>query len=170
MKITTKQIVYVGIFSALVLIGTYINIVLPFAPQGGLIHFGTTVSVIAIIVGGKKIGTLSGTIGMTLFDVIGGWLIWAPATFIARLGLGYIMGSICELKKAKDNKLAYTIVGLILGGVWMILTYYVYEVIIYQNPIAALGSILANILQLVLAAGVGIPLGLAIQKYVKIDK
>ena len=169
MKFTVSEIVSVGILSCLVLIGSFINIMLPFASQGGLVHFGTTAAVIAIIVFGRRIGVLAGVIGMTLFDILGGWLIWAPATALARFGLGYIMGTIAFLNKKNGNSIIYNIIGLILGGLWMILIYYVFESFLYDNWIAALGSIPGNISQLILAALVGIPCGMLLKKYLKLD-
>lgn len=164
MKFNVKELTYIGVFSALVLVGSFINFIIPFAPQGGLVHLGTTVSVIAIIVSGRKIGTLSGTIGMTVFDIIGGWLIWAPGTFIARIGLGYIMGSICYKGNREGKSLFYNLLGLILGGLWMIFIYYIYEAIIYSNFITPIASISANILQLALAGVIGIPIGMILRR------
>lgn len=165
MKFSTKDIVYVGLLSCLVIIATFINIIIPLGGgQGALLHFGTTVSVIAVLVFGRRIGTLSGAIGMTLFDILGGWAIWAPATLISRLGLGYILGTLAFSNHRKANNWWYNFLGVILGGIFMIAIYYIYEVILYSNWIVALGSIPANALQLVLAIVVGFPLSFVLKK------
>ncbi|MDF9866516.1 putative membrane protein [Bacilli bacterium PM5-3] len=169
MKFKVSEIVSVGVLSCLVLIGSFINIMLPFASQGGLVHFGTTIAVISVVVYGRKVGTLSGAIGMSLFDILGGWLIWAPATAIARLGLGYIMGTISYAKEKNGKSYLYNLIGLICGGAWMVLVYYLFEAILYNNWIAPLGSIPGNVSQLVLAAVVGIPIGLILKKYIKVS-
>lgn len=165
MKFSTKDIVYIGLLSCLVIVATFINFVIPIGGgQGALVHLGTTVSVIAVLVFKTRIGTLSGAIGMTLFDILGGWAIWAPATLIARLGLGYILGK-CAFSNHRDaNNWWFNFLGLVLGGLFMIAIYYVYEAILYSNWIIALGSIPANVLQLVLALVIGFPLSFVLKK------
>lgn len=169
MKFKVNEIVYIGVLSGLVLIGTFINIMLPFASQGGLVHLGTPIAVIATIIYGRKIGTASGAIGMTIFDILGGWFIWAPATFVARLGLGYLLGSVAFSNNKNGDSFVYNLIGLILGGLWMILIYYLFEAILYNNWVAALGSIPGNATQLVLAAVIGIPIGMILKRYIKVN-
>ncbi|MDR3215336.1 MAG: ECF transporter S component [Bacilli bacterium] len=168
MKFTIKEISYIGLMTCLVLIGTYINIMLPFASQGGLVHLGTPIAIISIIVFGKKIGTISGALGMSIFDIMGGWLLWAPATFIARLGLGYLFAKVAYLKDA--NNYLINVLGLILGGAWMVLVYYIFESIVFNNWVLALGSIPGNCMQLVLSAIIGIPIGMLLKRHLKFNQ
>ncbi|MEG0283893.1 MAG: ECF transporter S component [Erysipelotrichales bacterium] len=165
MKFTTKDIVYIGIFSTLVMLGTFINFVVPFAPNGGLVHLGTTVSVIALIVAGPRVGTISGALGMTLFDILGGWAIWAPATFIGRYGLGFLMAKFAFKNEHRGESLKLNAIGLVVGGAWMVFVYYLYEAIIYSNFITPIASISANVLQLIVAAVIGLPLGKVLRKF-----
>lgn len=162
----TKEIVYIGIMSSLIIVATFINIVIPFG-QGGLVHLGTVVSVISVLVFNTKIGMWSGALGMTIFDIIGGWFIWAPATFVARIGLGYILGKFAYSHHHNANNWALNTTGLILGGLWMIAIYYFYEVIIYSNWIVPLGSIMANVAQIVLAFIIGFPISYILNRSVK---
>ena len=167
MKFKVSEIVSIGVLSCLVLIGTFINIQLPIASQGGLVHFGTAIAVIAVIVYGRKVGMLAGAIGMTLFDILGGWFLWAPATFVARIGLGFILGTIAYLNNKNGKSFLNNFIGLVAGGLWMVFVYYVFESVLYNNWIAAIGSIPGNVSQLVLAAVVGIPCGMLLKKYIK---
>lgn len=167
MKFNVKDIVYVGIVSGLVLVATFINFRLPFVSQGGLVHFGTAVSIIAILVFRTKIGMLAGAIGMGVFDIIGGYLVWAPATIIARLLLGFIFGKIAFCKNSEGNSILLNIIGLIIGGFVMILTYYLYEALIFSNWIVALSSVPGDVLQLIFSMIIGIPIGLFLKKYIK---
>ena len=54
-----------------------VNIRLPFAPNGGLIHLGNVPLFLAAIIFGKKTGALSGAFGMGLFDLFSGWKVVA---------------------------------------------------------------------------------------------
>ena len=65
----TQAIVVTAMCIALTYIFTaVVNIRLPFAPNGGLIHLGNVPLFLAAIIFGKKTGALSGAFGMGLFD------------------------------------------------------------------------------------------------------
>lgn len=170
MKFNVTQIVYIGLLTALTIIGTFINFILPLGSQGTLVHLGTAVSIIAILVFGKRVGTISSTLGMTIFDITGGWLIWAPGTFIARLGFGYIFSVFALDKQNIEKSFLMQVIGLTLGGLFMIFIYYIWEVLLYGNWIIALNSIPANILQVLIAFAVGFPASKLFNKAIKIDK
>ena len=73
-----------AVFIALTYVFTaFINIKLPIAANGGLIHLGNIPLFVAAIVFGWKTGMIAGGIGMALFDMISGfWTTWAPFTLI----------------------------------------------------------------------------------------
>ena len=92
-KNLVKNICYNGVLIALVLLATmFINIRLPISINGGLVHFGNVPLVVAAISFGKKKGAVAGAFGMGLFDVLCGWILWAPFTFIIRGIMGYVIG------------------------------------------------------------------------------
>ena len=74
----TQAIVVTAMCIALTYIFTaVVNIRLPFAPNGGLIHLGNVPLFLAAIIFGKKTGALSGAFGMGLFDLFSGWKVVA---------------------------------------------------------------------------------------------
>lgn len=76
-KFTTKDIVETSLLIALVFIATrFINIRLPIASNGGLVHLGNTMLFISAIVFGNKKGACAGAFGMALFDLLSEWAIW----------------------------------------------------------------------------------------------
>ncbi|MDR1782009.1 MAG: ECF transporter S component [Bacilli bacterium] len=170
MNLKTRDIVYIGMLACLTLVGTFINFRLPFVSQGGLVHLGTPIAIIGVLTLGTKRGMFGGAIGMAVFDIIGGWFIWAPATFIARLGLGYLFGKIAFMKDYKGNNYLINILGLIIGGIWMLLIYYIFESIVYNNWIASLGSIPGNLMQLLLSLIIGIPIGMILKRQFKFNE
>src|SRR4051812_12039560 len=93
----TKTIVINALFIALTLLATmFINIKLPIMGNGGLIHLGNVPLFIAALVYGKKTGFIAGAFGMGFFDLISGWAIWSPFTFIIVGTMGFIVGLISE--------------------------------------------------------------------------
>ncbi|MCK9309792.1 MAG: ECF transporter S component, partial [Candidatus Cloacimonetes bacterium] len=90
-----KKIVITAMLSALIFVTTtFINIPV-FPSTGGLIHFGN-IFIFLIALTMDKEYSLSGAIGLTLFDLLNGYTIWAPVTFVSRFLMAYIV-----------NKLAY---------------------------------------------------------------
>ena len=87
----TQAIVVTAMCIALTYIFTaVVNIRLPFAPNGGLIHLGNVPLFLAAIIFGKKTGALSGAFGMGLFDLFSGWTAWASIHFHYRWSDGLL--------------------------------------------------------------------------------
>ena len=80
-KVNVTDIAITGVCIALTLVATaFINIRLPIAANGGLVHLGNVPLFLAAIIYGKKTGAFAGAFGMGLFDLLSGWTLWAPFT------------------------------------------------------------------------------------------
>lgn len=166
-KFTTRDLVETSLLIALVFIATkFINIRLPISINGGLVHLGNTMLFISAIVFGKKKGAISGAFGMALFDLVSGWTMWAPFTFIIRGIMGYIIGHIAWSNGKCGNNTATNIFAVIISGIWMLIGYYITEVILYGNLVAPLTSIPGNITQVVIGLIIGLPIAKIIKKYI----
>ncbi|GEN83077.1 membrane protein [Sporosarcina luteola] len=163
-RVKTFDLVLTAILSTLVLVTTmFINIKLPIG-QGGLIHLGTaTLFIVAILFGPKK-GALAGAIGMGLFDIFGGWIIWAPTTIIARALQGYIVGKIAWSNGHRGDSVKLNILAAVASTPVMLAVYYIGQGIMYNNWVAPLASIPGDIIQSVVGLLVAIPLCLALKK------
>ena len=159
----TKSLVINALFIALTLVATmFINIRLPIMGNGGLIHLGNVPLFLAAFVYGKKTGALSGAFGMGLFDLLSGWTAWAPFTFVIVGAMGWFSGLISE-KIKKNRTLAY-VVAIIAALIIKIVGYYFAEVILYGNWIAPFGSIPGNIMQVVIAGIIVLPVAERMKK------
>lgn len=151
-KSSTKTIAINGISIALVFLATaFINIKLPIVSNGGLIHLGNVPLFLAAIIFGKKTGAIAGSFGMALSDLLSGWVMWAPFTFIITGIIGYCVGKVTE--KESHNTLLWYLFAIILALIIKVIGYYFAEVIMYQNFIAPISSIPGNVVQ-ILTAGV----------------
>lgn len=167
-KIKTRDIAFTGLLIALVFVATrFINIRLPISVNGGLIHLGNVMLFVAAIVFGKKKGAIAGAFGMGLFDVLSGWMAWAPFTFVIRGGMGLIVGSIAYARDKDGENITQNVIGILLSSVWMIGGYYVTEGILYGNWIAPVTSIPGNIAQLVVGLVLGVPLAAMLKRVFK---
>lgn len=161
----TRDMVISALLIALVFVSTkFINIRLPISVNGGLIHAGNTMLFVAAIIFGKRKGAIAGAFGMGLFDVLSGWLAWAPFTFVVRGVMGYIIGHIAWSAGKKGDDLMTNIFAIIVGAVWMIAGYYLTEVVLYGNWLTPFTSIPGNITQIVIGALIALPMALALKK------
>lgn len=142
LAITAVCLVLVYVFTAVV------NIRLPFAPNGGLIHLGNVPLFVAAILFGKRTGMIAGGLGMALFDLFSGWTLWAPFTLVIVGCMGFVVGKVTEHKK---NFLHY-LLALVLACAIKIGGYYLAEAIIYGNWIVPATSIPGNLIQVGVAA------------------
>lgn len=163
--VSTRDLVQSALLITLVFVATkFINIRLPLSINGGLIHAGNTMLFLAAIVFGKRKGAIAGAFGMGLFDVLSGWLAWAPFTFIVRGLMGYIIGQISWSNGKKGDSFVLNLLAIVAGGLWMIGGYYLTEVVLYGSWLTPFTSIPGNITQIVIGAVVGLPLVVALKK------
>lgn len=162
---TVLFITIVALFTALTYVFTaFINIRLPIAANGGLIHLGNVPLFIGAIIFGKKVGAIAGGVGMALFDLLSGWVLWAPFTLIIVAVMGYTVGLIAE---KHDSFTGYTI-AIIVACLIKIGGYYIAEAIIYQNIIVPVTSIPGNLLQIGCAAVIVLAIVVPLKKAAKL--
>lgn len=142
LTLTAICIILVYVFTAVV------NIRLPFAPNGGLIHLGNVPLFVAAILFGKKVGAVSGGIGMALFDLLSPFALWAPFTLVIVALMGFVVGLITE----KHKSFPFYILAMLTACAIKIGGYYIAEGIIYGNWIAPVTSIPGNLVQIGAAA------------------
>ncbi|MFC7687790.1 ECF transporter S component [Ureibacillus sp. GCM10028918] len=161
----TFDLIVSALLIALVFVATvFLNIKLPIGGNGGLVHLGTGMLFIASILFGPKKGAIAGSLGMALFDLMSGWTIWAPGTFIARGLMGYIVGKIAWSNGKSGNSAGLNILGMVVSTPVMLVVYYLYESIIFGNWIVPLGSIPGNLIQIAVGMIVAIPVCIVLKK------
>ncbi len=163
MNVITKERSYVDVKKltinalciALTFVATaFINLRLPITANGGLVHLGNVALFVSAVIFGKKTGAIAGGIGMALFDVMGGWLLWAPFTLVVVGLMGFVVGLVTE----KHKKVSNILLAFALALVIKIIGYYFAEGIIYGNWIAPVTSIPGNIVQIVVGAVIALPI------------
>ncbi|MER1985274.1 MAG: ECF transporter S component [Solibacillus sp.] len=161
----TFDLALTAILIALVFVATFfLNIKLPIKANGGLVHLGTAMLFIIAILFGPKKGAIAGAIGMGLFDLVGGWLIWLPITVISRGVQGFIVGKIAWANGKQGNSMLYNSLAMIGSVPPMMAVYYVGEVFLYNNWVAPLASIPGDLVQNILGIAIAVPVCIALKK------
>ena len=118
--ITAMAVALTYVFTA------FVNVRLPIAANGGLIHLGNVPLFIMAILFGKKTGAIAGGVGMGLFDLLSGWTAWAPFTFIIVGIMGYVVGAMTE----KHDQYGWKVAAIFAAFVIKIVGYYIAEIIL----------------------------------------
>ncbi|MCL2753208.1 MAG: ECF transporter S component [Defluviitaleaceae bacterium] len=155
----TMNLVLSALFIALVFIATaFLRIPSPDITGAGQVHLGTTIVFIIALVFGPKMAAIS-SLGMVLFNLVFSLAPWAPINLISRPILGLIFGSISHLKGASGKNLWLNILAAIAGGLWLIPSMYVGQVIMFGVPWAVpMAFVPNNAMQIVLAIVIGLPI------------
>ncbi|PSL40057.1 putative membrane protein [Planomicrobium soli] len=161
----TFDLILTAMSIALVFVATLLlNIKLPITANGGLVHLGTAMLFVISIVFGPKKGMIAGAIGMGLFDLVSGWTLWAPITFLARGLQGYLVGKIAWSNGRNGNSIRFNILAALVSVPFMLAIYYVGEAIIFGNFIVPAASIPGNLVQNAVGLIVAIPVAIALKK------
>lgn len=145
MNNSLKKLVMSALFAALSCVATYI-IHIPTPGTGGYIHPGDAIVILSGVFLGPVYGLLAGGIGSALADLIGGYFIYVPITFVIKGLVAFVAGVIFQKAgNARHSKQIAVALGgaadvlLVAGG------YFICEIFIYGLGAAA--SIPANIIQ-----------------------
>lgn len=159
----TRVLCVNALFIALTFLATMcVNVRLPIMANGGLIHLGNVPLFLGAILFGKKTGAICGGVGMAMFDLVSGWTAWAPFTLVIVGVMGYVVGLIMENRE--KHVFVFYLLAMAMALVLKIVGYYIAESIIYNNWIAPVASIPGNVMQVILAAIVVLPMVSVLKK------
>ena len=91
---------------------------------------------------GKRGGLLAGGLGSALADLLGGYLLFAPLTFLAKGAEGWLAG----FAHGRASWASYLFPAL--GGLCMVLVYFLGECLMPQMQLAgAIAEVIPNLIQ-----------------------
>lgn len=140
----TKKVVWAGLFAALTAAATFVVIPIP-SMTNGYVNAGDALVVLGAFLLGPGLGAVAAAIGSTLTDILYGYFIYAPATFIIKglmaLAAGYIL-----LRLSKKQNVLPAILAAVVAEIIMVAGYFGYEALIYGFG-GALGALVGNAVQ-----------------------
>ena len=163
--IKTIDIVQISIMAAITFIATSVIHIPTFM---GVLHLGDSMIFLSAILFGRKKSAIASAVGMCLFDLMTGYTMWAPFTFVIKGVMGYIAGTIAYRKDYNGNNFSNNLFAFIVAGIWMIVAYYLGGAIILtfiskefalnQALLISLKDIPTNILQVIGGIVLALPL------------
>lgn len=146
MKKDVKKLVLAAVFAALTCALTMV-IKIPTPGTGGYIHPGDAMVVLCGVLLGPWYGFFAAGIGSMLADLLGGYFVYVPATFLIKGLIAYLAGYFYRKAIEKNGK---PVAGVVLGGIADIVLvaggYFLFEFFLYGISGAAV-SILPNVVQ-----------------------
>lgn len=152
----TKHLILSALFAALTFVGTSV-IKIPTVTQG-YIHPGDGFVLLSGLLLGPVYGTLAAGIGSALADILGGYFIYAPATFIIKAlsALIAFLGFKALTKKETKTTIPQVIASGIFGEIIMVAGYFLFEIFmlsivngtdLHAGLIGSAAGIIPNIVQ-----------------------
>ena len=120
-SIKTIDIVQISLMAAITFIATSVIHIPTFM---GVLHLGDSMIFLSAILFGRKKSAIASAVGMCLFDLMTGYTMWAPFTFVIKGLMGYIAGTIAFRKDYDGNNYKNNIFAFAIAGIWMIAAYY----------------------------------------------
>ena len=145
METKTKKLVTAALFAALACVATMI-IKIP-SPLKGYLNIGDCIVLLCGWMLSPVYGFVAACLGSGLADLLSGYLVYAPATFIIK-GLMALIAcyTFTLIHKSLGHNLPARIVSGILAEIVMVLGYYVFEGFMY-GFVASAVNIPANAIQ-----------------------
>ncbi len=157
------RLVVIALLCALVCVATMV-IRIPVPGTSGYINIGDTMIFVSSVLFGPAAGGLAGAIGSALGDLLGGYPHWMPFTFVIKGLEGLLVGILAHKAFRAKNGIEWkTVLGVLLGALWMVLGYFVASIFMYGLEAAAL-SIPENLIQGGASLILSLPLMLALRK------
>lgn len=161
---TLRKLVFSALFASLCCGAT---LVLRFpTPIGGYIHAGDALVLLGAFVLGPWWGAFAAGLGSMLADLISGYALYAPASFVIKAAVAIIAAAILKSEMFK-NKTALAVFAGIVAELIMIGGYLFYDGVVLKYGLAALGDIPSNLIQAVFGVIAGTALYKALEKFIQ---
>ena len=161
MHTKTKKIVITALLAALTCVATMI-VHIP-SPLHGYINLGDVIVLTSGFMLSPACGFLAAGVGSALADLLSGYVIYAPATFVIKGAMALVAFFVFRLLSRRTGKLPARILGGILAEIVMVLGYLVFESFLY-GFIPSLANVPANAVQGAAGILLGVPLAKVFEK------
>ncbi|SNX55208.1 ECF transporter S component [Thermoanaerobacterium sp. RBIITD] len=136
-----KRLVYISLMTALITVGTMV-IQIPTPATKGYINIGDSFIFLTAAILGPLAGFISGGLGSALADLLSGYAVWAPWTFVIK----GVEGLIVALLLRKNRNILFRIITFIIASLWMVFGYYMGGSVMYGFK-ASFGDVPGNVVQ-----------------------
>ena len=149
LKNRTAEVTYTALLAALVFVATYL-IKIPNPATGGYSHMGDCMVFLAVVMIGRRNGSIAAAIGGALSDLLAGAAAWVLLTLVIKFAMAFIMGTIIYGDPMNRKK---QLVGALVGGIFQIIAYTLVKIVLI-----GMGPAILSIPNVTIQTSVGIVL------------
>ncbi|MBR4554701.1 MAG: ECF transporter S component [Ruminococcus sp.] len=142
---STQKLVFAGLLAAMTAVATLL-IVIP-TPTKGYINLGDCFVNIGAWLMGPVYGTAAAATGSAMADLIAGYGIYAPATFVIKGLMALASYAVFSGLKNSGRKKLSPILAALIAEIVMVAGYAIYESILYGSFATALTGVPSNAIQ-----------------------
>lgn len=159
--VSPKNVARYGVLTALVTAVTVATFV-PFSPTKGYFNVGDAMVFFSALTFTWRMGGICGGFGSAAADILLGSGFFAPLTLVAKGSEGAVCGVLCKIKGGHKYAI---VLGIVVGGACMVLTYFVGELLLLNVGLgAALAEAAGNTLQVVVGGTIGVVLSHSVKR------
>lgn len=147
-KTSTRQLTLAALFMALTTVATMV-IHIPVPATQGFVNVGDSFVLLSGLLFSHYYGALIGGVGSALADLFLGYTIFAPVTLIVK-AIEALLASYID----RENTVS-RVIAVIVGVTWMVFGYFVFEVFMFDLPVA-LSAVIPNSIQGIVSAGLAL--------------
>ena len=140
----TLKLVIAALMASMACVATMV-IKIPILATGGYINLGDSIVLLSGVVLGPLYGGLAAGLGSALADLLGGYVDFAPATFIIKALMAVVTGLIIRTNPQKH--IVNFVFASLISEIIMILGYFAFEATIMGYGLGAAGAIPGNAIQ-----------------------
>ena len=139
-----KKSILTALLIALVAVTTMV-VSIPMPAVKGYINIGDSVVLLSGLIFGPLVGAAAGAIGSSLADLLLGYTLWAPWTFVIKGLEGFIAGWLLSRSRKETHRSVAAAASL--GAVVMALGYFLASSVIYQSLAVAVLALPGDLIQ-----------------------
>ena len=147
-KTSTRQLILAALFMALTTVATMV-IHIPVPATQGFVNVGDSFVLLSGLLFSHYYGALIGGVGSALADLFLGYTIFAPVTLIVK-AIEALLASYID----RGNTVS-RVIAVIVGVTWMVFGYFIFEVFMFDLPVA-LSAVIPNSIQGIVSAGLAL--------------
>ncbi|HIW88648.1 MAG TPA: ECF transporter S component [Candidatus Ligilactobacillus excrementipullorum] len=123
-KNSLRAIILTGLFAAIIYIGIWVlRIPIPALVGRPFIHFGNTLTAVAILFLGRRNGMLAGIIGLGGFDILNGYAATSWLTMLEVVVIAFVITAVFKLLGSRDTNRNIIIIAIVAGVIKIFTTY-----------------------------------------------
>lgn len=147
-KTSTRQLTLAALFMALTTVATMV-IHIPVPATQGFVNVGDSFVLLSGLLFSHYYGALIGGVGSALADLFLGYTIFAPVTLIVK-AIEALLASYIDRGSTVSR-----VIAVIVGVTWMVFGYFIFEVFMFDLPVA-LSAVIPNSIQGIVSAGLAL--------------